>query len=582
MSNIDKAVGLTKYIVSLPPTQVLLAAAILVSLIFGFLLSAVSGAPVLESLLTGFFVLAAPGFLSVIVGKAIMMKVPSRRIAATALFGEAIYALTYLIAVALPLGTEVILVGSAFVVVMWYIIARMVFVLKWRSLLFSLLQLLVYALFLIANGLFSFGGATISVLLKFYLASIVLLGALYIFFLLINAPMKRTFGIASTEVLQMFFAQWFYKEKDIEKTFRRVGETAETYLSFLFFRRKNKGDVAFVVPYVHYGPFGNLGGSNFPYLISRDLETKNALAPFVFHGTATHDLNPVSASEVKKITDKCREVLLRAKPKKAQLSFSSAREGASLVELLRIDDHSFIGLTRAPETTEDVSLGVGMTLIAEAEKRNGTATVVDEHNSETGKIEYVEPGTQIGFQYMDALSKALELRPQKSALRMGIASGKVKNPAIGPAGIKVAVFDSKPRYAIILVDSNGITPQFREKVMSAVESLSKKEKWGKITPAVYTTDTHNKNTVRGVVNPLAESKDVLQEIGKLMKDAVEDMDEASFYGERVRAEIKVLGPKQAIEIISTVNAIMAVARVAAPLIIIGGVIVVLWLISKLA
>ena len=587
MGNIDKAVGLTDYIVSLPSSKVLLSGILLVSIVFGFLLYLVSGLPLLETLLTGFYLLGVPGFLSVVIGKALMLKVPAKRIAATALFGEIIYALTYLIAAslplfAIPLANEVIILGSAVVVIIWYIIARMIFVLKWRSLIFSLLQLLLYAMFLITNGLFPFEGAPFNVLLKFYLASVVLLGALYIFFLLINAPMKRTFGVASTEAISLFFAQWFYKEKGIEKAFKKVGEAAETYLSFLLFRRPGKADVAFVVPAVHFGPMGNVGGSNFSYLISRDLETNNALSPFVFHGTATHDLNPVSARELKKITDKCREVLLRAKPKAEKASLLRSTSGSSLAEALCIGDHAFIGFSRAPKTTEDISLGMGMALAAEAEKHTPTATIVDQHNAETGEIKYVEPGTPEGFEHMAAVAAAFSAKGKKMPLKMGIATGKPKEGPIGSAGIKVAIFGTSPSYAIILIDSNGITPQFRKKIMDWVESTFEKKKWGKVIPAVYTTDTHSVNTVRGVVNPLKENQEVLDTVLSLVEKAKADVSPAKFYGEKVRMQLNVLGPKQAIEIVSTVNAIVAVARVAAPLIIIGGIIVVLWMISKLA
>jgi len=61
-----------------------------------------------------------------------------------------------------------------------------------------------------ANGFFPIDtGDPFNVLLKFYISSFVLLAGLYIFFLLINAPMKRTFGVASTDAVSMFFSQWF-------------------------------------------------------------------------------------------------------------------------------------------------------------------------------------------------------------------------------------------------------------------------------------------------------------------------------------------------------------------------------------
>lgn len=584
----EKAVGLTKYFVALPRARILAALIFIVALAFGLALAALTPQNVIEGSFTAFFVLGIPGLLSIIVGKAVMMKVPVRRITAVALIGEIVYAATYLAAVSLPLfgipvGLEVVFLGSAFVFIIWYMVARIVFVLKWRSLVFSFLQLLLHAFFLITNGLLPFEGPPESVLIKFYAASIILLGALYLFFWIINAPMKRTFGVASTDAVSMFFGQWFYNARDIEKTFRKVGENAETYLSVFLFRKERK-DTVFVVPYVHFGPFGDLGGSNFSYLIAKalgDQQEGNRREVFVFHGLATHDMNPVSVSELKKITDKCREVIVGAKPKDVKASYVEGKAGECRAECLRVDDAAFIGLTRAPETCEDFSLGMGMALTSEAERRVKVAALADEHNSETGKIEYVEPGTPYGFRYMEAVGEACEKKGKERKLRVGSAEGKVESEMVGPAGIKVAVFDTEPKYVLVLIDSNGITPEFRGKIIGEVEGMFRRTGWGKAVAAVYTSDTHKVNTVKGVVNPLKEDGRVLERVKELVGAAYMDLGDAKFHGERARIGIKVLGAKQAIEIVSTVNAIVAVARIAAPLIIFGGVVAVLWFVSKL-
>ena len=585
MSNIDKAVSLTKYFVNLPKTQYLLSFILLLSLVLGAGISLITGMPFLEALLTAIFILTIPSFLTIILGKALMPRVPSRRIAATTLAGSIIYSLTYLVAISLqafstPGGEVVISIGSALVFVGWYAIARIVFVHKWRSLVFAAIQLSLYAIFLISDGFLPVGPDPFSVLAKFYVSSFVLLAGLYLFFMLINAPMKRTFGVASTDVVSMFFSQWFYDKKDIEKTFRKVGETVTTYLSFLLFRRKD-GDYAFIVPWVHFGPFGNLGGSNFSYLIAEELEKKHGLKSFVFHGPATHDMNPVSATEMKKITDSCSEILSNAKPRDARVSLSVSATENAIAESLRFGNYAFIGLTRAPKTTEDISLGMGMALLANAEKRAESAAIVDQHNAETGEIEYVEPGTKMGFHYLEALNDSLSREPAQGKLRVGFAHGATDCSRIGSAGIKVAVFGTSPHYIIILPDANGVTPTFRRKILSSVESLFRSNKWGDAVPAVYTTDTHSINTVRGVVNPLDEDKIVLEQILFLVKNAYEDMQEAKFFAETRTVDIKVLGAKQAIEIISTVNAIVAISKVAAPVIILSGIIAILWILQNM-
>jgi putative membrane protein len=587
MSNIEKAVSLTNYFVSLPRVSYLLVAMLLLSLFLGLGISLVTSVPIPETIPTAIFVLAIPGFLAIVLGKALMPRVPLKRLAATALAGAVIFSLSYLSAVSLkhfstPISGEVIFAGAAIVFVTWYIIARIVFVHKWRSLLFAILQLFLQAAFLIMDGFLPMGADPINVLIKFYLSSFVLLGAIYIFFLLINAPMKRTFGVASTDAVSMFFSQWFYNKKDIENAFRKVGETVTTYLSLFLFRRKD-GDYALIVPCIHFGPFGNLGGSNFSYLIAQELGKKHNLKSMVFHGSATHDLNPVSATELKKVVDACSSILQDAEPGPTSVSFCASKGTDAIAEALVFSKNksAFIGLSRAPRTTEDISLGMGMALSSRAERKLDSATIADEHNAETGEIKYVEPGTKMGFEYMDALDSAIGSKQNPRKLKAGFAFGASDSPKIGPAGIKVAVFGTLPHYAIILIDSNGVTPAFRRKIMNSVESLFRAKGWGEVVAAVYTTDTHKVNSVKGVVNPLTDDSILLEQVASLAEGAKEDMREAKFDSRKVTFDIRALGAKQAIEIISTVNAIVAISKVAAPILIISGIIAILWLMYRL-
>jgi putative membrane protein len=587
MSNIEKAVSLTNYFVSLPRASYLLAAIFLLSLLLAGGISIITSLPILEAAPTSIFVLAIPSFLAIVLGKALMPRVPLRRIAATALGGAVIFSLSYLVAVSLehfsiPISGEVVFAGSAMVFVIWYIIARIVFVHKWRSLLFAILQLFLQATFLIMDGFLPVGADPLNVLVKFYLSSFILLGAIYVFFLLINAPMKRTFGVSSTDAVSMFFSQWFYDKKDIENAFRKVGETVTTYISLFLFKTKS-GKYAFIIPCIHFGPFGNLGGSNFSHLISEELEKKHGVKPFVFHGPATHDLNPVSSTELKKVVDACSSMLSSAKPAPSRVSLSVSREGDATSECLFFSrgKSALVSLSRAPKTTEDIALGMGMALMANAEKKASSATIIDQHNAETGEIRYVEPGTRMGFEYLSAVESSLSKIPPGKPLKAGFSSGTGDSPRIGPAGIKVAVFGTSPAYAIILIDSNGVTPAFRRKLMNTAESLFRSEGWGEVLPAVCTTDTHKVNSVKGVVNPLKDDATLLGQVSALLKVAKADMKPASFSSEKRTLDIRVLGAKQAIEIISTINAIVAISKVAAPIIIISGIIAILWLMYRL-
>ncbi len=583
MTNINKAVNLTSYFISLPPSRYMVAAMIAIGLVSGFMLDL--GKPIEQAALDGLMLLTLPALLVSVVIKLMLRKMPYRRIAATALGGEVVYALAYAISLLL-VGVNavwaqlVIIIGAALVFVLWYVIARFVFILKYRSILFAMIQLLFYIFFLGSNqALYVTDEPFFDVAVKFYISAFVLLAALVLFFFIINAPMKKNLGIQSTDAVSYFFSQWLYNNKDMEKAFRMVGEPAKTLVSLMAFRRK-EDTVFFITPYVHFGPFGNLGGSEFSHLIAEDMDRRYKSRTFVFHGTVTHDLNPVSTSEMKKIIDAIDSSLAGAVYKDAKVSISTGTMDECRAQSLRVNNSSMIGLSRAPKLTEDINFGLGLSLIMEAQKHVEDAMVVDQHNSETGQITSFEPGSLIGYRYMNALKDSLTKEAKRNPLQIGVATRSAGSEVIGSAGIKVAVLSSSPDYVIVLIDANGITPRFRDRIESEVKRVGR-EMDREFEVGVFTTDTHQTNMIKGVLNPLTEEKDIISAIGDACKEAVNDMQPARFFSDTKWFDINVIGAKQSIEIISTVNSIVAVAKITLPLILIGAVLLLIAVASKL-
>ena len=587
MKNLKSAVGLTSYFFSLPSAHLLVFGMLIVGFVFGIFidLGRYGGIDLfIQGSLDGILLLTAPALLSSALIKLLIRKMPFRRIAAVALAGQLIYGFAYSASPILgyfgPFFAELtVLVAAALVFVLWYAIARLIFILKYRSVLFAILQLLVYLVFLVNSKAIAFQGQGFdSLLVKFYASSAVLFSALMVFFYIINAPMKKNFGFSSTDAFSFFVSQWLYHNKELEKAFISVGDRARTIVSVMGFKRANDL-VLFTTPYVHFGPFGNLGGSEFSYLLAKKLDGKYNAKTFVFHGTVTHDLNPVSSSELKKILDASSDLIDNANYQKARVSFMAGSHLDANAEVLRFNDSLLVGVTRAPLVTEDINFGIGFSMILQAEKNSDCAMVVDQHNAETGEITSFEPGSPEGFNYLEAIKNTVEKNPPSSPLKIGVSCKTAESTHLGNGGIKVAVFSSNPEYVIVLIDSNGVTPAFRDKMISQVKDIGKKlgRTW---EVGIYTTDTHQVNLVRGVLNPL-EAEDVITTVvGQAVKEAVEDMQEARFFASRKWFDIDVLGAKQSIEIVSTVNSVVAVAKIVFPLIILGAILVLFALITK--
>ena len=148
--NINRAISLTSYLVSLPESPILFFGMIIFGAMFGIFNSYISGEFNLQKgFVDGLLLLSGPAIASSIIIKVMMKKMPFRRILATALAAEFIYGVAYSINIGL-LGINtfwadfVLFIGSSIVFVLWYIIARFIFMAKYRSVFFAILQLMIY------------------------------------------------------------------------------------------------------------------------------------------------------------------------------------------------------------------------------------------------------------------------------------------------------------------------------------------------------------------------------------------------------------------------------------------------------
>ncbi|MFH1285930.1 MAG: DUF2070 family protein [Candidatus Micrarchaeota archaeon] len=608
MGSNEKAVKLTTYLISLPSTSTTLFLLLLISFIFGAITGLLISTDFLQNPLPfsdlfarivnsggdGLFLIATPAVLTAIT--CVLLKrgedLPMRKSLFLAFVCAVLYGLFYFAAVLgaklqLPFtggGISIIFVGYGLVFALWYAIAVIVFRLRYRAFIFALIQLTYNSAFLLASRTILMGADALAITLKLYFASFVFLIAVYLFFMLINAPMRRTFGISSVDAVSSFLAQWTSRSKGLEDMFETVGEDIKTMVGVLSFKsdKSTAPKAIFVVPHVHYGPFGNLGGSEFPYLISSAFE-KQGTATFVFHGTATHDFNPVSSSDVEIINKACSEILHEIKYEKANASLLTAKHESCKVQVLKVNDYALITLSRAPLTTEDVDFSLGLALRNYSlSKGLREALVVDAHNAETGEISRIESGNPLGFDYMDALGEAFAQKSVSKKLKLGVAQNPLSEfgarVGIGRNGLKVAVISLDKVYALVLLDANGIVPAFRREIIDAVL----KQGWADACE-VFTTDTHSVNAVNGVLNPIGQVRR-----DELLARVVECAEKAKQNIEDVEAGIgvktipmRVFGAKQSSELIGTVNAIVAIARIAVPLILIASVIIILWGVTKL-
>ncbi|VVB66629.1 Uncharacterised protein [Candidatus Gugararchaeum adminiculabundum] len=603
-----KAVGVTKYLVSLPKTRysiaLILLAGVAISLVnwaIEYNAGILKNTSFLEQAAMDLLVISVPAILSALTVGLVKKDFLFKRLMFLSFVGACIYGIAYVIAKNAPLflsvdpglGSNLIFIAFGVTFALYYLIARIVFGLKFSSIVFASVQLAYNAGFLFATqSAFISSESPVAVLFKLYMAALVFIGATYLVFFMIDAPMKRNFGVKTTDVMTRFLAQWLRDSNELEEMFEEVGQEVETLVGTIAFKNTGganagKTKALFVFPYVHYGPFGSLGGSDFPNIISQRLDKEKKTSTFVFHATATHDFNPVNSEEVEKILGAVDASLAAMKLEGTGGGLVIGKAGAGCAKCIKLADKMLVLLTRAPYSTEDISFSSGLALRSHAMGFGySNAIIADCHNSEVGDYVHVLDGDPIIFEYFDAISNVLGKKVEDDGeISLGIFLDGLQefgpNAGVAGAGMRIAFFKfgdgARKSIALVLIDANGVLPAFRRDVIDRV-----KEKLG-VECEILTTDAHSINKISEIVNPIGKSRkdEILERIIAGIGKAQADTEKVRFGMDVKRVKIDVFGPKNSYELVSTVNSILAIGKIVVPLVLAGALIFALLLVTRL-
>ncbi len=589
------AVEITKLIAPLPSSKKSILFIVVLSFLAGFALSVLFFRNLSLNAILGHFifggaegvlVLGAPAILSAAFAASITRKEKFRyrlkHFSFIALLSTVasslLYTLGLLISSDLQQLEAFVLLTNSIIFGIWFVALFITLNYGWKTLFISLIQpsmnisfLIIYNSFLIANL-----QDPITLGIKFVISSAVLLLALGSIFYIINAPARRNFGISTLQVMALFFAQWTYGSKGLEEILADMGEKVETFYATVVFRNSKSKELkaAWLIPYVHYGPVGNLGGSEFPYLLSKPLAAKYKVPVAVYHATVNHDFNPVYSSAHRALATKFEEeVKLLSNGKfdsTLQTSLLESHKGSARMFGLNFGKRNgFFAFSNAPLSTEDIEFPLGLVLINKLKTRGlRNAILVDMHNSKTDGS-YMLAGTPEFYEIYDLIDK---FKSQKgAAFKYGAATDTLWDlgveQGIGKMGMIVSVFEIKGRRTcFILIDSNNILPEFRREIMLKIAQKHKFEFCD-----VFTTDTHAVNTISGIHNPLGKycnREELASRIEEGVKKAIADLDFAEAAVSMKRTEIEVLGARRSPEVISTINSIVSIAKIFAPSILI--------------
>jgi len=381
-------------------------------------------------------------------------------------------------------------------------------------------------------------------------------GAVWLFVTVIDQPWKRSLGVSVLDFVGGFIGHIAEGTRELETFFEEIGEEALVPVTVLSVRRPDGGEKArFVLPMLHPGPMGDIGGGNLPNRIASEAD---GLA-FPPHATAGHDFNLVTEREVDTVIDAAETAYRRIEYDDTATESTRVEAGEATVTGQAVGDGALLVNTFSPNPADDVEYAVGLSAAAEARVSGlDDVMLVDAHNCNDGldgeDLGHVVPGSERSFDMIEGAGTVGEhlARAPRDSLQVGVAHAETDwtpEDGIGPLGVRVAVFEvADQRTAYVLVDGNNMEPGVREQIVDAIGGVDVLE--------VMTTDTHVVNTVdaENQVGDEIDPGELVALVDELVEEAVADLEPVEVGSASETARVTVFGNDRTEMLASTANA----------------------------
>ncbi|KZX10851.1 hypothetical protein MBORA_16880 [Methanobrevibacter oralis] len=439
-----------------------------------------------------------------------------------------------------------------------------------------IIAMFVLVLFLTTDTIFV-GSLILQITLKVIIAGIIFIAAIYAFIRIIASPFKKNLSIGVLDLLSLFIAHINEGSNSLEGLFENMSEAIDTIVTFVSFKTENGIKSLFISPSVHPGPLGNLGGSNMPTILANKFDNFTMVA----HGPSTHDFNPIAVSEIDKIEKAIKNGLEDVEYSKSASKFIRYSAEKANIGVQFFNEGMVILSTFAPEGSDDIEFGVGLTMMTQSRSKCNIkdSVIVDCHNSFTEESGEVLPGNAEVFHLIDAIDK-IDSNQEKYSIKVGCFEDEMKTldkqKGVGDSGIKTMIIEvDNQRTAYVLFDANNMEIGFRQEIIDAVKDLEIDE------IEVMTTDTHSVNTLSRGYNPIGIEKreEIIEYIKISINEAINDLEEVEVgTGTKKIKNLNTFGPTHSTELISTISSVVAVSKIIAPVLLITALIIVfIWI-----
>ena len=380
-------------------------------------------------------------------------------------------------------------------------------------------------------------------------------------------PLLRSFGVDGLKLLRSTLDVYGEAGEtgvaELEGFFESISVSARVRVAGLAFRTAKGIKALFVAPTVHPGPMGYVSGSDLPTKLARHLEdlTPNIL---VAHGPTTHDENPATSSEVKKVSDAVRRLLAASAYREQAGQSRRSTFGRASALAQAFDETLAVVATFAPNPSDDIDSATGHAAVQEARLAGARdAFLVDAHNCLEPGAGLTLFGSQRSHEIIQAARHATEaaLQAPKGRVRAGYGRRREICPpdqGLGARGIEALVVEvAGQRTGYVLFDGNNMVPGLRDAVLARIRGLVPEAE-------AMTTDNHSVNlTMDGfnAVGAVLDRETILENAEAAVRQAVGDLEDvecAAFAGDI--PDFRIFGPQSASRLTTSINSTMAVLR----------------------
>jgi putative membrane protein len=405
------------------------------------------------------------------------------------------------------------------------------------------------------NG--AFGGRELAIAVAL---AIIFLSPLIFFLHIFDTPLKKSFHVSGSELFRYYLDHLTSGRMDGEAILTRFAEPIRARFGVVGFKRGDGSlKAAIVVPALHPGPIGRLGGSDLPGKVAEAIpECDLVMVP---HGAATHDYNPVSTADVERFGRAARDLLSNVEYKPGGSPAITAGQDIRVTAQL-FGDAALLTYTSWPLPIDDVDYGVGNAAELSA-KISGArdAFFVDCHNSllpGAGQVQLCTPRADAIIAASKEAAKSAKESPTR-ALRVGVAQDKQtfgRDHGIGAQGVQVIAIEAEgQRFAYILWDGNNAVPEVTRLIGEQVKDLVDGYQ-------VMTTDNHSVNAIAGSYGPVGHFVKP-SEIAKVTRLAVEqalsDLEPVTSGGAAgILEDFLVFGNQKTVQLTASINVMTSV------------------------